>query len=51
VMTVVAAVFFPLVLVYQGWTFHVFKARLQSPPSPATSDRSGPTRQSAQVET
>ena len=30
-MTVVALVFFPLVLVYQGWTFHVFRARVQAP--------------------
>jgi cytochrome bd ubiquinol oxidase subunit II len=28
VMTVVAAVFFPLVLVYQGWTYYVFRQRL-----------------------
>jgi cytochrome d ubiquinol oxidase subunit II len=31
VMTVVAVIFFPLVLVYQGWSFHVFRARLKSP--------------------
>ncbi|HEY3864748.1 MAG TPA: cytochrome d ubiquinol oxidase subunit II [Solirubrobacteraceae bacterium] len=31
VMTVVAAIFFPLVLIYQGWSFHVFRARLKSP--------------------
>jgi cytochrome bd ubiquinol oxidase subunit II len=29
VMTVVAVVFFPLVLVYQGWTYYVFRRRLQ----------------------
>jgi cytochrome d ubiquinol oxidase subunit II len=28
VMTVVAAIFVPLVLVYQGWTYHVFRARV-----------------------
>jgi len=28
VMTVVAAVLTPVVLLYQGWTYHVFKARL-----------------------
>jgi cytochrome d ubiquinol oxidase subunit II len=28
VMTVVAAMFFPLVLVYQGWTYYVFRRRL-----------------------
>src|SRR5271169_4447684 len=31
VMTVVAVIFFPLVLIYQGWSFHVFRARLKSP--------------------
>jgi cytochrome d ubiquinol oxidase subunit II len=28
VMTVVAAIFTPLVLLYQGWTYHVFRARV-----------------------
>jgi cytochrome d ubiquinol oxidase subunit II len=28
VMTVVAAVFLPIVLLYQAWTYHVFRARL-----------------------
>jgi cytochrome d ubiquinol oxidase subunit II len=28
VMTVVAAIFVPLVLLYQGWTYHVFRARV-----------------------
>jgi cytochrome bd ubiquinol oxidase subunit II len=37
VMTVVAVIFFPLVLVYQGWSFHVFRARLQSPPAEGVS--------------
>ena len=27
-MTVVAAVFLPLVLLYQGWSYHVFRLRL-----------------------
>ena len=27
-MTVVAAIFVPLVLLYQGWTYHVFRARV-----------------------
>jgi len=31
VMTVVAVIFFPLVLIYQGWSFHVFRGRLKSP--------------------
>ena len=32
VMTVVAVIFFPLVLLYQGWSFHVFRARVKAPP-------------------
>jgi cytochrome bd ubiquinol oxidase subunit II len=28
IMTIVAAIFLPLVLVYQGWTYHVFRKRL-----------------------
>jgi cytochrome bd ubiquinol oxidase subunit II len=28
VMTVVAVIFFPLVLLYQGWSFHVFRGRV-----------------------
>src|SRR5262249_6879853 len=38
VMTVVAAIFVPVILVYQGWTYHVFRHRLpphQPPPRPA----------------
>jgi cytochrome d ubiquinol oxidase subunit II len=31
VMTVVAVIFFPIVLVYQGWSFHVFRARVKAP--------------------
>jgi cytochrome d ubiquinol oxidase subunit II len=30
VMTVVAAVLFPLVLLYQGWSYHVFRARVRA---------------------
>jgi cytochrome d ubiquinol oxidase subunit II len=32
VMTLVTVVFFPIVLLYQGWSFHVFRHRV-SPPS------------------
>ena len=32
VMTVVAVIFFPVVLLYQGWSFHVFRGRLAGPP-------------------
>jgi cytochrome d ubiquinol oxidase subunit II len=35
VMTIVAVVFFPIVLLYQGWSFHVFRARVKAPPAPA----------------
>jgi cytochrome d ubiquinol oxidase subunit II len=31
VMTVVAVIFFPLALIYQGWSFHVFRARVKAP--------------------
>jgi len=33
VMTVAAAIFFPLVLLYQGWTYRVFRARVSAPAS------------------
>lgn len=42
VMTVVAVIFFPLVLIYQGWSFHVFRGRLKAPPAQA--DRPTTTR-------
>ena len=32
VMTVVAGLFFPIVLIYQGWSFYVFRARVKAPP-------------------
>jgi cytochrome bd ubiquinol oxidase subunit II len=32
VMTVVALLFFPIVLLYQGWSFHVFRRRVSAPP-------------------
>ena len=28
VMSVVAAIFLPLILLYQGWTYRVFRARI-----------------------
>ncbi len=31
-MTVVAVIFFPIVLGYQSWSFHVFRARVKAPP-------------------
>jgi cytochrome bd ubiquinol oxidase subunit II len=33
VMTVVAVLFFPIVLLYQGWSFHVFRHRVSAPPT------------------
>jgi cytochrome bd ubiquinol oxidase subunit II len=34
VMTVVAVIFLPVVLAYQGWSLYVFRNRLKSPPEP-----------------
>ncbi len=31
-MTVVTVIFFPIVLLYQGRSFHVFRGRLKGPP-------------------
>jgi cytochrome bd ubiquinol oxidase subunit II len=35
VMTIITVIFLPLVLLYQGWSFHVFRARVKAPPAPA----------------
>jgi cytochrome d ubiquinol oxidase subunit II len=42
VMTVVAVLFIPLVLLYQGWSYHVFRARVGKDPvdAPAPPERS-----------
>jgi cytochrome bd ubiquinol oxidase subunit II len=45
-LTVVAAIFVPLVLVYQGWTYHVFRARVggdevEAPPLAPAAGESG----------
>jgi cytochrome d ubiquinol oxidase subunit II len=42
VMTVVAVIFLPLVLLYQGWSFHVFHGRIRTPP-PADERPAGPS--------
>jgi cytochrome d ubiquinol oxidase subunit II len=34
VMTIVALIFTPLVLVYQGWSYWVFRARVRRPGDP-----------------
>ena len=33
VMTIATVIFLPLVLLYQGWSFHVFRGRLKAPPA------------------
>jgi cytochrome d ubiquinol oxidase subunit II len=38
VMSVVALIFVPLVLLYQGWTYHVFRARVGGDDSPAVAE-------------
>jgi len=38
VMTVVAVIFVPIVLIYQGWTYYVFRKRLGGEPAAETSD-------------
>jgi cytochrome bd-type quinol oxidase subunit 2 len=42
VMTIAAVIFFPLVLLYQGWSFHVFRARVTAPPDHANAPAVGP---------
>ncbi len=37
VMTVATVIFLPLVLLYQGWSFHVFRGRLKAPATGSTS--------------
>ena len=36
IMTWVAVLFTPIVLIYQGWTYWVFRKRILRPPSAAT---------------
>ena len=44
VMTIVALIFTPLVLVYQGWSYWVFRARVSRPAAPGpVTGASGPT--------
>ncbi len=38
VMTIVTVIFFPIVLLYQGWSFHVFRGRLTGSSAPGPSD-------------
>lgn len=32
IMTIVAVIMFPIVLLYQGWNYYVFRSRIQAPP-------------------
>jgi cytochrome d ubiquinol oxidase subunit II len=43
VITIVAAIFTPLVLLYQGWTYYVFRKRLGGEPLPGPRARDLPT--------
>ena len=38
VMTVVALIVVPIILLYQGWTYHVFRARLSGEEEPSPAD-------------
>jgi len=51
VMTVVAVVFAPIVLAYQGWTYWVFRKRVVAPPQPpeATPTDAGDSSASSSV--
>ncbi|HEY7008096.1 MAG TPA: cytochrome d ubiquinol oxidase subunit II [Jatrophihabitantaceae bacterium] len=45
-MTIIVAVFLPVVLLYQGWTYHVFRARIRTggaPPDDAEPATPGPS--------
>jgi cytochrome d ubiquinol oxidase subunit II len=48
VMTVAAAVLFPVVLAYQGWTYYVFRRRVggpdDAPAAAGTGPAAGPAR-------
>lgn len=41
VMTIVAVLFLPVVLLYQGWSFHVFRQRVSAPPASAETTGGG----------
>jgi cytochrome bd-type quinol oxidase subunit 2 len=43
VMTVVAVLLMPLVLLYQGWSFHVFRQRLTAPATTSATSPPAPT--------
>ncbi len=41
VMTVAAVLIFPIVLLYQGWSFHVFRGRVSAPATPTETEAPG----------
>lgn len=41
VMTIVAVIMFPLVLLYQGWNYYVFRRRVSAPPTEAATSSVG----------
>ena len=47
VMTIVALIFTPVVLVYQAWTYWVFRARLRGDPLPGTTGTGGASSRSS----
>ena len=46
-MTIVAVIFFPVVLLYQGWSFHVFRGRVKAPAGAARCTLPRPRRRAA----
>ncbi len=47
VMTVAAVLFFPLILLYQGWSFHVFRGRIRAPSTSTSTEAVGDAGQAA----
>jgi cytochrome d ubiquinol oxidase subunit II len=44
VITVAAAIFTPLILLYQGWTYYVFRKRLGGDHAPTAYGSLGPSK-------
>lgn len=49
VMSIVALIFVPIVLLYQGWTYWVFRERVMRSPGATTPDKSSPAPKQAPV--
>jgi cytochrome d ubiquinol oxidase subunit II len=47
VMTIIAVLIFPLVLLYQGWTYYVFRRRLSPTDAPVVAEQGGSDRHDA----